>query len=212
MSLKRGSDRLARLGHDERALAALEFELSKDQRPSVRLQAHEGHRLNGAAARVPVRVAVVAAVVVVAVHSRVMTSCVATERLRRSRAIDWLIDWWIGVVWCGAVVARRKRVGGPHIAQPPPHVPTTRHNTRGNMARNEEKAQSLLNRWTSMKQDFADTFKEHVRKRLWRDRRLRPSRCAGRCSRPLTVFSLWLCLCCCSIAVDGRISRLNATI
>ncbi|ETI51863.1 hypothetical protein, variant 2 [Phytophthora nicotianae CJ01A1] len=27
------------------------------------------------------------------------------------------------------------------------------------MARNEEKAQSLLNRWTSMKQDFADTFK-----------------------------------------------------
>ncbi|CAI5701385.1 unnamed protein product [Peronospora effusa] len=27
------------------------------------------------------------------------------------------------------------------------------------MARNEEKAQSLLNRWTSMKQDFGDTFK-----------------------------------------------------
>ncbi|CAH0514141.1 unnamed protein product [Peronospora belbahrii] len=27
------------------------------------------------------------------------------------------------------------------------------------MARNEEKAQSLLNRWTSMKQDFVDTFK-----------------------------------------------------
>ncbi|TMW67312.1 hypothetical protein Poli38472_012428 [Pythium oligandrum] len=27
------------------------------------------------------------------------------------------------------------------------------------MARNEEKAQSLLNRWTSMKQDFSDTFK-----------------------------------------------------
>nr|CCA17260.1 premRNAsplicing factor ISY1 putative [Albugo laibachii Nc14] len=27
------------------------------------------------------------------------------------------------------------------------------------MARNEEKAQSLLNRWTSMKQDFANTFK-----------------------------------------------------
>ncbi|KAG7400107.1 NineTeen Complex (NTC) component [Phytophthora boehmeriae] len=27
------------------------------------------------------------------------------------------------------------------------------------MARNEEKAQSLLNRWTSMKQDFADSFK-----------------------------------------------------
>lgn len=30
------------------------------------------------------------------------------------------------------------------------------------MARNEEKAQSLLNRWTSMKQDFSDTFKECV--------------------------------------------------
>ncbi|TDH71783.1 hypothetical protein CCR75_006683 [Bremia lactucae] len=28
------------------------------------------------------------------------------------------------------------------------------------MARNEEKAQSLLNRWTSMKQDFAGTFKK----------------------------------------------------
>ncbi|GLD98995.1 hypothetical protein PINS_up007713 [Pythium insidiosum] len=27
------------------------------------------------------------------------------------------------------------------------------------MARNEEKAQSLLNRWTSMKQNFSDTFK-----------------------------------------------------
>lgn len=32
------------------------------------------------------------------------------------------------------------------------------------MARNEEKAQSLLNRWTSMKQDFADTFKKQVSK------------------------------------------------
>lgn len=32
------------------------------------------------------------------------------------------------------------------------------------MARNEEKAQSLLNRWTSMKQDFSDTFKECVAK------------------------------------------------
>uniref|UniRef100_M4C3E7 Pre-mRNA-splicing factor ISY1 n=1 Tax=Hyaloperonospora arabidopsidis (strain Emoy2) TaxID=559515 RepID=M4C3E7_HYAAE len=30
------------------------------------------------------------------------------------------------------------------------------------MARNEEKAQSLLNRWTSMKQDFADTFKKQI--------------------------------------------------
>lgn len=30
------------------------------------------------------------------------------------------------------------------------------------MARNEEKAQSLLNRWTSMKQDFSDTFKKCV--------------------------------------------------
>lgn len=30
------------------------------------------------------------------------------------------------------------------------------------MARNEEKAQSLLNRWTSMKQGFSDTFKKCV--------------------------------------------------
>ncbi|RLN47195.1 hypothetical protein BBJ28_00004136 [Nothophytophthora sp. Chile5] len=35
------------------------------------------------------------------------------------------------------------------------------------MARNEEKAQSLLNRWTSMKQDFADTFKKWDAER-WR--------------------------------------------